>query len=173
MKKGISIWSFAEPDIKKCFKLAKDAGFDGVEVALDENGPVSLASTKEEMLELKAYAESLGLKLYSVASGLYWSYNYTSEVEENREKAKSITRKQLEIASWLGCDTILVAQFFSTLSYLTLRTIPHLAQTSLQPFLSPTRAFSSWAVQCPLRQAILQALPLRSPALRLHTPSLP
>ena len=108
MKKGISIWSFAEPDIKKCFKLAKDAGFDGVEVALDENGPVSLASTKEEMLELKAYAESLGLKLYSVASGLYWSYNYTSEVEENREKAKSITRKQLEIASWLGCDTILV-----------------------------------------------------------------
>jgi len=108
MKKGISIWSFAEPDIKKCFKLAKDAGFDGVEVALDENGPVSLASTKEEMLELKAYAESLGLKLYSVASGLYWSYNYTSEVEANREKAKSITRKQLEIASWLGCDTILV-----------------------------------------------------------------
>lgn len=108
MKKGISIWSFAEPDIKKCFKLAKDAGFDGVEVALDENGPVSLTSTKEEMLELKAYAESLGLELYSVASGLYWSYNYTSEVEENREKAKSITRKQLEIASWLGCDTILV-----------------------------------------------------------------
>lgn len=108
MKKGISIWSFAEPDIKKCFKLAKDAGFDGVEVALDENGPVSLASTKEEMLELKAYAESLGLELYSVASGLYWSYNYTSKVEENREKAKSITRKQLEIASWLGCDTILV-----------------------------------------------------------------
>lgn len=108
MKKGISIWSFAEPDIKKCFKLAKDAGFDGVEVALDENGPVSLASTKEEMLELKAYAESLGLELYSVASGLYWSYNYTSEVEANREKAKNITRKQLEIASWLGCDTILV-----------------------------------------------------------------
>lgn len=108
MKKGISIWSFAEPDIKKCFKLAKDAGFDGVEVALDENGPVSLTSTREEMLELKAYAESLGLELYSVASGLYWSYNYTSEVEANREKAKSITRKQLEIASWLGCDTILV-----------------------------------------------------------------
>ena len=108
MKKGISIWSFAEPDIKKCFKLALDAGFDGVEVALDENGPVSLTSTKEEMLELKAYAESLGLELYSVASGLYWSYNYTSEVEANREKAKSITKKQLEIASWLGCDTILV-----------------------------------------------------------------
>ena len=47
MKKGISIWSFTEPDIKKCFKLAKDAGFDGIEVALDEQGAVSLNSTKE------------------------------------------------------------------------------------------------------------------------------
>ena len=45
MKKGISIWSFAEPDLQKCFELAKDAGFDGVEVALDETGLVSLEST--------------------------------------------------------------------------------------------------------------------------------
>lgn len=108
MKKGISIWSFTEPDIKKCLMLAKDAGFDGVELALDEQGPVSLTSTKEEMLEIKAFAESIGLELYSVASGLYWTYNYTSGDEKNREKAKAITKKQLEIASWLACDTILV-----------------------------------------------------------------
>lgn len=108
MKKGISIWSFAEPDIKKCFQLAKDAGYDGVEVALDLEGPVNVNSTKEEMLELKAYAESIGLELYSVASGLYWTYNYTSANAENRAKAKEITKKQLQIASWLGCDTILV-----------------------------------------------------------------
>ena len=108
MKKGISIWSFAEPDIKKCFQLAKDAGYDGVEVALDLEGPVNVNSTKEEMLELKAYAESIGLELYSVASGLYWTYNYTSANAENRAKAKEITKKQLEIASWLGCNTILV-----------------------------------------------------------------
>ena len=31
MKKGISIWSFTEPDLRKCFEIAKDAGFDGVE----------------------------------------------------------------------------------------------------------------------------------------------
>ena len=108
MKKGISIWSFTEPDIKKCLMLAKDAGFDGVELALDEQGPVNLNSTKEEMLEIKTFAESIGLELYSVASGLYWTYNYTSADEATREKAKAITRKQLEVASWLGCDTILV-----------------------------------------------------------------
>lgn len=108
MKKGISIWSFAETDLKKCFELAKDAGFDGVEVALDEKGPVSLESTKEDILKIKDMADEAGIELYSVASGLYWTYNYTSDKEENRAKAKEITKKQLEIASWLGCDTILV-----------------------------------------------------------------
>lgn len=108
MKKGISIWSFAEPDLKKCFELAKDAGFDGVEVALDEKGIISLESTKEDILSVKEMARKAGIELYSVASGLYWTYNYTSENEENRKKAIEITKKQLEVASYLGCDTILV-----------------------------------------------------------------
>ncbi len=108
MKKGISIWSFAESDLKKCFELAKDAGFDGVEVALAEDGPLTLKSTREEILAVKKMAEDVGIELYSVASGLYWDYNYTSNAPEIREKAKEITKKQLEIASLLGCDTILV-----------------------------------------------------------------
>lgn len=108
MKKGISIWSFTEPDLKKCFEIAKAAGFDGVEVALDETGAVSLASSKEDILAVKKMAQEAGIELYSVASGLYWTYNYTSENEENRKKAKEITKKQLQVASWLGCDTILV-----------------------------------------------------------------
>ena len=108
MKKGISIWSFAEPDLKKCFELAKDAGFDGVEVALAEDGPITLKSTKEEILAIKKMAEEVAIELYSVASGLYWDYNYTANDPEVREKAKEITKKQLEIASLLGCDTILV-----------------------------------------------------------------
>lgn len=108
MKKGISIWSFAETDLKKCFELAKEAGFDGVEVALDEKGLISLESTKEDAMKVKAMADEAGIELYSLASMLYWTYNYTSENEENRKKAKEITAKQLQVASWLGCDTILV-----------------------------------------------------------------
>lgn len=108
MKKGISIWSFAEPSLEKCFQLAKDAGYEGVEVALDETGEVSLSSAKEDIRKVKECAEKAGVELYSVASGLYWRYNYTSADPAVREKAKAITRKQLEVASWLGCDTILV-----------------------------------------------------------------
>ncbi len=108
MKKGISIWSFGEKSVKESLKLAKDAGFDGVELALDATGDVSLESTKEDILAIKAYGEELGLEFYSVASGLYWTYNYTSADPENVKKAKDVTKKQLEVASWLGCDTILV-----------------------------------------------------------------
>ena len=54
MKKGISIWSFAETDLRKCMELAKDAGFDGLELALDEHGPVSMDSTKEDIMKVKA-----------------------------------------------------------------------------------------------------------------------
>ena len=35
MKKGISIWSFAGSSLEENMKLAKDAGFDGIELALD------------------------------------------------------------------------------------------------------------------------------------------
>lgn len=55
MKKGISIWSFAEPDLRKCMVMAKDAGFDGIELALDETGPVSITSTKRTFLRLKKW----------------------------------------------------------------------------------------------------------------------
>ena len=108
MKKGISIWSFAETDLKKCMAIAKDAGFDGIELALDQHGPVSMDSTKEDIMKVKAMAEEVGIELYSVACGLYWTYNYTSANEDNVKLAKEITKKQLEVASWLGCDTILV-----------------------------------------------------------------
>lgn len=108
MKKGISIWSFAEPDLRKCMELAKDAGFDGIELALDEHGPVSMDSTKEDIMKVKAMAKEVGIELYSLACGLYWTYNYTSANEENVKRAKEITKKQLEVAAWLGCDTILV-----------------------------------------------------------------
>lgn len=108
MKKGISIWSFAGGTLAENFRLAKAAGFEGVEVALAEDGEINLSSTEADMEKVKASADAAGISLYSVASGLYWQYSLTSEDPALREKAKSCVRKQLEVASWLGCDTILV-----------------------------------------------------------------
>lgn len=109
MKMGISVWSFpTEMSLGEIFETAKKAGFEGVEVSLDEIGEISLESTAEDMEKVKTLAERAGIKLYSVATGLYWKYSLTSNDDEIRSKAKNIVRKQLQVAKWLGCDTILV-----------------------------------------------------------------
>lgn len=105
MRKGINIWSFTETDLQKIFKNTKNAGFEGIELALTDEW---LSYTENDVKEIKLSADKYSLELYSLSSGLYWQYNYTSGLKENREKAKEITKKQLQIASWLGCDTILV-----------------------------------------------------------------
>lgn len=117
MKKGISIWSFAGGTLEENFKLAKEAGFDGVEVALALDGEINLDSTKEDLLKIKAQAKAAGIELYSVASGLYWQFSITSNDEAEREKAKACVRKQLWTASVLGCDTILVVPGHVSVSF--------------------------------------------------------
>lgn len=109
MKKGISIWSFPAMSLNDSFALAKKAGFEGVEVALDEkNGEITLNSTEKDLLEIKKQASNNGIELYSVASGLYWSYFLNDDDEKVRIKARDIVKKQLECASVLGCESILV-----------------------------------------------------------------
>jgi len=109
MKKGISIWSFpAGMSIEESIRLAAAAGFDGIELALNEDGPMGLNSTEEEVKGYVKVAKDAGIEITSLATGLYWSYSLTSGNAETREKAKSIVLKQLDIAAILGVDTILV-----------------------------------------------------------------
>ena len=109
MKKGISIWSFPPLALKDAFALAKDAGFEGVEVALDEGaGEITLSTTEAQLLQVKQQAQDAGIQLYSVASGLYWSYWLCSDVATEQAKAKDIVKKQLDTAAALGCESILV-----------------------------------------------------------------
>ncbi len=109
MKKGINIWSFPEGTLDESFALAADAGFDGVEVALNESaGEINLASTEKDLLAVKESAKKSGIELYSVSSGLYWDYFLNDADETVRTKAQDIVKKQLEVAAALGCDSILV-----------------------------------------------------------------
>ena len=108
MKKGISIWSFPEAPLCDSFALAKDAGFDGVEVALAEAGELSLTTSEKDILKVKNQASDAGIELYSVASGLYWDYWLNADCANERQKAKDIVKCQLDTAKLLGCDTILV-----------------------------------------------------------------
>lgn len=108
MKKGINVWSFSESSVKDVLALAKKAGFEGVELALNESGELSLNSTEKEILEIKKIADNEGLDLYSLSCGLYWDYRFSDDDAACREKAFDIAKKQLETAKILGADTILL-----------------------------------------------------------------
>ncbi len=108
MKKGISIWSFGNMSLKEAFSLAKKAGFDGVEVALNESGEASLESTEKDWMDIRRMASDCGLELYSVACGLYWDYSLTSDDENIRRRGVEIFKKEVDMAAALGCDSCLV-----------------------------------------------------------------
>ena len=101
MKKGISIWSFNGGTLAENFALAKKAGFEGVEVALDEAGELSLTSTEKDYAAIRKSASDNGIELYSVACGLYWSYWLNADCASEREKAKDIVKKELEVIAKL------------------------------------------------------------------------
>ncbi len=108
MKKGINIWSFPEGTLAESFRLAKDAGFEGVEVALAKEGEIALDTKEKDLLSIRKTAEEMGLSLYSVSSGLFWDYWLTADDKAERETAKDIVRRELETAKVLGADTVLV-----------------------------------------------------------------
>lgn len=109
MKKGINQWSFpADWSIKRCMEVAKDAGFEGIELALAETGEVSLESKEEDVQQICQQAEATGLELKSLAVGLMWEYPLTSNDPRVQEKGKAIVVKALDVARWLGADTVLV-----------------------------------------------------------------
>ena len=108
MKKGINIWSFPQGTIKDSLALAKNAGFEGVELALNGEGELSLTSTETEIKQVKAMADDMGLALYSLSCGLCWDYRLSDDDAKMRQKAKDMIKKQLETAKILGADTILV-----------------------------------------------------------------
>lgn len=109
MKKGINQWSFPEGmTASDCIRLARKAGYDGIELALAETGELSLESSPEQINELRRIADGEGIEIPSLACGLGWSYALTSTSKPNRDKAIDIVKRQLEIASLLKADTILV-----------------------------------------------------------------
>ena len=108
MKKGINIWSFPQGTIKESLALAKKAGFEGVELALNATGELSMESSEAEIKEVKKTAEDMGLSLYSLSCGLCWDYRLSDDDPMMRQKAKDMIKKQLETAKILGADTVLV-----------------------------------------------------------------
>lgn len=114
MKKGINIWAFHDQtDLRRCMTLARETGFEGIELAYALEGPINPHSTPEDMRAIAQLAEEVGIEISSLATGVLWRFNLISEDDEERERAKAHVRKELELAGALGVDTALVVPGFT------------------------------------------------------------
>ena len=114
MLKSISAWAFeASRATSEVFELARQHGFEGVEVAIGAQGDglshqVTLDSTREECAQVFAQAKSAGVELASLASGFGWSLPITSSDNSIRQEAIETTKKALRVASYLELDAMLL-----------------------------------------------------------------
>ncbi len=116
IKKGINIWSFpATSSLKDIFTIAKDAGFEGIELSLTEE---DLTKSEKDILETKKMASDMGLAIPSFASNLAWGNPMTSSDKSIRDRAFVYIKRQIEVASMLGADTILLVPGYVAVDFI-------------------------------------------------------
>ena len=108
MKKAISIWCFpGDMPVREAMKQAKAAGFDGIELALNEEGEPGLDRQPSQIKDIKAAADSIGIEISSFATGLGWKHPLLTRDQAMYQKAKAIHETQVRFAAILGTDCVL------------------------------------------------------------------
>lgn len=89
------------------FRLAKEAGFDGVEIWLG-TPDATMETTDDEIKRLRDELGEAELECSSVASTLGWGNPITDPDEGVFQHALAVGRRQLEAAHLLGTDAVLI-----------------------------------------------------------------
>ncbi len=108
---AVNQWCFPEGTaLEQVFSVSRQAGLDGVELNLYMPGSVGLTmeSTAVEARGVRELANGYGLELKSLSTGLLWDAPLSSPDAQLRNQGRSIVRKQLELASEMEMDAVLV-----------------------------------------------------------------
>ena len=81
-------------------------GLDGVELTVGDC--LSVDTAEAEAGELAAYAKSKGVGLRSLATGAGWGKWLCADDPAERAEAVEFVKKYLQLAKWLGAETVLV-----------------------------------------------------------------
>ena len=88
MKKGISTWSLPDRSADASFSLARECGFDGVEVGISDKGLLRLDSSEKELYDFKKKADEYGMPLYSLVYDFCWHKSLSASDPEVRKKGE-------------------------------------------------------------------------------------
>lgn len=111
MKKSINLWAFPYPQkmsLRDCFQLAKEAGFEGVEINFALEGEFSAESSPAEIAAIGALANKIGIAISGVCSFLFWPYALTHNDPARRAKGLELATKMIDAAKLLGTENVLV-----------------------------------------------------------------
>lgn len=111
MKKSINLWAFPYPDrmsLEECLRLAKDAGFDGIELNYDLDNDLSPKSGTREYQAIRKMADKIGIAISGLCSFLFWPYPLTSNDPEKRARGLELAGKMAQAAHDLGVENLLV-----------------------------------------------------------------
>jgi len=111
LKKSINLWAFPYPQrmtLEECLRLAKEAGFDGIELNYDLESDLSPKSGTAEFTAIRKTAERIGLAVSGLCSFLFWPYPLTSNDPEKRARGLELAGKMAQAAHDLGTENLLV-----------------------------------------------------------------
>lgn len=110
MKKSINLWAFPYPqrmNLRQCLRLARDAGFDGIELNYDLDNDLSPRSGPSEFRAVRKAADEVGIAVSGLCSFLYWPYSLTDNDPARRARGLELAGKMIEAAHELGTENLL------------------------------------------------------------------
>jgi L-ribulose-5-phosphate 3-epimerase len=111
MKKSINLWAFPYPQrmtLKECLQLARDAGFDGIELNYDLENDLSPKAGTPELRAIRKTAEEIGIAISGVCSFLYWPYSLTDNDPARRVRGLELATQMIHAAHDLETENLLV-----------------------------------------------------------------
>jgi L-ribulose-5-phosphate 3-epimerase len=110
MKKSINLWAFPYPSrmsLSDCLKLAKDAGFEGIELNYDLENDLSPKSSAARFREIRKMADDTGIAISGLCSFLYWPFSLTDNDPAKRARGMELAQMMIEAAHELGTENLL------------------------------------------------------------------
>ncbi len=111
VKKSINLWAFPYPqrmNLEECLRLAKEAGFDGIELNYDLENDLSPKAGTKEFQAIRRMADKIGIQISGLCSFLFWPYPLTSNDPEKRARGIELAGKIAQAAHDLGVQNVLV-----------------------------------------------------------------
>ena len=111
MRKSINQWAFPYPqkmNLEQCLRLAKDAGFDAIELNYDLENDLSPNAGPKELRAIRQLADKIGIAISGLCSFLFWPYPMSSNDQVKRKRSLELATKMTEAAHELGVENLLV-----------------------------------------------------------------